>query len=131
MVKIKENRKTSLRLNYICCFFGLMTILSGCAGTTTQEYMMTEFSLDLDEFRHGYEDGNAFAKTESVWRGLSKNVPSFMEKIIANEHEDYQKGFAAGYRDQMDRKSKKVSALYWGTLLSSIVILSILESVID
>ncbi len=131
MEKVKENRKTSIRLNYICCFFCLMTILSGCSGTTTQEYMMTKFSLDLDEFRHGYEDGSAFAKTESVWRGLSKNVPSFMEKTIANMYEDYQKGFAAGYRDQIDRKSKKVSALYWGTLLFSVVILSVLETAID
>ena len=93
----------------LCC----LIILSGCATTTTYEFVKQQTSINIQEFDQGYKDGIAFANTEGLWSGDSKTVPSFMKEIIKTETGDYQNGFAAGYREQRIKNSRKATILYW------------------
>ena len=101
-----------MALQRIGGLFCYLMILSGCATTTTYEFVQ-QTSINIQEFDHGYKDGIAFANTEGLWSGDSKTVPSFMKEIIKTKTRDYQSGFAVGYREQRIKNSRKVTILYW------------------
>ena len=103
-----------MTLQQIRAIFCCLMILSGCATTTTYEFVKQQTSINIQEFDDGYRDGIAFANTEGLWSGDSKTVPSFMKEIIKTETGDYQNGFAAGYREQRTKNSRKATILYWG-----------------
>ena len=120
-----------MKFQQICALCCYVLVFSGCASTTSYDFFMNRYSVDVDKFDHGYKAGVAFAKTEGPFSSSPKDVPSAMQKIIETESDSYQKGFLAGYRDRKVRNERSFTTVFWGSftvIMTGAIIADILLS---
>ncbi len=119
-----------MKFRQIAAFCCCILVLSGCASTTSYDFFVTRYSLDIEEFDRGYKAGIAFAKTEGPLNSSPKDVPSAMQKILETESDSYRKGFLAGFRDRKVRNQKVYGTVFWGSytvFMTGLIVVGILS----